>query len=119
MSSERLRLTRSADGVRRATLRVAFRIDAENLVRAAGYAIEHETCGTAVACAPRNALERLTRDEILEAARISFHEHGEVGSLVGGEHLGQTGPSKVRLREIAEARVRALFPEFSGGSDVE
>jgi hypothetical protein len=109
----RLNVRPSEDGVPRATVRVEFRVGLDDLVGAAGYAVEKETCWTAKEMSPRHALERLTRAEILQALRTSYHEYGDTGATVNGANLGETGPMQRYLIEIARSRVTALFPEFA------
>jgi hypothetical protein len=113
VAERKLKVLPSEDGVLRATIRVEFRVGLNDLAGAAGYAVEKETCWTAVRMAPRHALERLTRAEILDALRTSYHEYGGTGATVNGANLGETGPMQRYLMEIALSRVTALFPEFA------
>lgn len=99
----------SKDGVVRATIRVEFRIGLAELARAVGYAIEFETCETTANRTPAAALVRLTRADVLDAARTMHHEFGMVGvDSAAGENLDRCGITKDQLR----ARATQLFPEF-------
>ncbi|HUB98526.1 MAG TPA: hypothetical protein VMS11_01755 [Solirubrobacterales bacterium] len=117
-----LRLGRSEDGVSRASLRVEFRIGLDDLAKAAGYAIEFETCEHATIKPAEDALARLTRSDVLDAARTAFHEFGFCGfGDAAGENLDRhpiLRPHEIIPRADLLARARELFPEF-GSSEKE
>lgn len=104
-----LNVNSSEDGTLRATIRVEFRVGLAELARAVGYAIEFETCETTANRTPAAALVRLTRADVLAAARTMHHEFGLVGvDSAAGENLDRSGITKDQLR----ARAAQLFPEL-------
>jgi hypothetical protein len=102
--------------VLRTTIRVEFRSGIEDLRRAAGYAIEFETCEAATIKPESKALAALSRDDVLAALRTAYHEFGETGVIDAGENLRIIPRRGGRDTDITPAdclaRVTQLFPEF-------
>ena len=101
----RLRLTESKDGVRRATMRVDFRVDADKLVRAGLWHLERHYGQLASRHVCERVISGLTRKTLLASARDMFSSFGyhleDIGNdIAAGNH------------RALEARVAVLFPEF-------
>lgn len=101
-----LRTTPSKDGVDRATLRVAFRVDAYRLTLAVLYEVERVAGSLAGTCVCARIIGNMTRTKTLEAARAMFRAEGYTLDEVG---IGCMDGNE----QAAEKRVAELFPELA------
>jgi hypothetical protein len=101
---KRLRLTRSLDGVHRTEIRVGFRIDQTDLIKAI---LRYVEVKRGASYSDDGEIGSWSRDRVLRALRDGFREHGELGMI--SEVGTNVGP---KTRSAAQRQVRALFPEF-------